>query len=287
MSISNFALTIAKIANVCYNQKRGGVMSKLYDYFEHTNVKPSNENFHLHLHDEYEIFMFLEGDAKYVVEGNVYDLEPYDVIVIKKYQMHKVFHNSPARYRRTVLTVSPEFFKEYNCPEYEESFITLSDNTGNKISADIVKKSGMYDAIMRLKKYSDNFCDHTSPITRACITEILYIINGLKNHSVQASTIPHLKEIITYINNNFTKKITLNMLEDKFYISKYHLCHIFPQATGLTVHQYISKKRLALAKELIDAGNTMNESAIYAGFNNYSSFYRAFVSEYGHSPKNK
>ncbi len=260
-------------------------MKNLYTFWENVTKKPSNKKFHLHLHNEYEIFMLLEGDAKYVVEGNVYDLEPYDIIVIKKYQMHRIYHNSDANYRRIVLMVTPRFFSEHSCQEYEERFMELSDNTGNKIDAETVKNSGLYDAIMRLKKYSDEFRDASSPITAALMIEILYIINGLKNHSEQASTVPHLKDVITYINKNFTKNITLDMLEEQFFISKYHLCHIFPRATGLTVHQYITKKRLALADELIRSGKSANEAAQYSGFNNYSSFYRAYTNEFGGSPK--
>ena len=96
-----------------------------------------------------------------------------------------------------------------------------------------------------------------------------------------------IKEIIEYLNDNFMDDITLEMLERKFFISKYHLCHIFPEATRLTVHQYMTKKRLAYAKELIKSGKTANFASDAAGFNNYSSFYRAYVSEYNTSPSTR
>ena len=79
--------------------------------------------------------------------------------------------------------------------------------------------------------------------------------------------------------------ILLLGIEKKFFISKYHLCHIFPGATGLTVYQYITKKRLAYARELIKTGMTISASAEKAGFNNYSSFYRAYMSEYNTTPQ--
>ena len=56
--------------------------------------------FKLHVHNDYEIFMFLEGDAKYVVEENTHALKPDDIIVIRKHQMHRIYHNSDKKYRR-------------------------------------------------------------------------------------------------------------------------------------------------------------------------------------------
>lgn len=258
---------------------------ELYSASEWTTEQPSNENFFLHLHDDYEIFMFLDGNSKYVVEGNIYDLEPNDIIVIKKYQMHRIYHNSGTPYRRFVAMIKPAFFQVCGCPEYEEAFLNLSDKIGNKIDAATVRSSGLYDAIQRFKMYSDEFEKPYSPVALASVTEMLYLINNIKMNPTQNSTVPRLKEIITYINNNFTKNITLEDLEKRFYMSKYHLCHIFPKSTGLTVHQYITKKRLALAKELIDSGNNISESARLSGFNSYTSFYRAYLNEYNKTPK--
>ena len=216
---------------------------KLYSFSEWTTEQPSKENFYLHLHDDYEIFMFLKGDSKYVVEGNFYDLEPYDIIVIKKYQMHRIYHNSCTPYSRFVCMVKPAFFRINGCEEYERAFLNLSEKIGNKIDAQTVKDSGLYDAITRLKKYETEAGTY-SPVALSAITEMLYLINNIKMNPTQNAVSPRLRDVIAFINNNFTKSITLDELERRFYISKYHSCHLFPQSTGLTIHQFITKKRL-------------------------------------------
>ena len=38
----------------------------------------------LHSHHEYEIYMFLEGDCYYVVDGRRYELSKGDIIIIRK-----------------------------------------------------------------------------------------------------------------------------------------------------------------------------------------------------------
>ena len=55
----------------------------------------------------------------------------------------------------------------------------------------------------------------------------------------------------------------------------------------MTVHQYITNKRFTYANELIKNGTNITEAAHNAGFNNYSSFYRAYKKQFGTSPNKK
>ncbi len=257
---------------------------KSYGVWQNITEHPSNDNFKLHVHDGYEIYFFLEGDSKFVIEENTYDLEPGDIIIIRKNQLHRVYHCSNKRYNRIVLNISPEFFTD-GCEGYEEQFTNPHKYPGNKIDAKTVRTSGIYDAIMRLKNYSDNFTNRDTIIVKSVIIELLHLMDNAKLFSESSIGNSQLRKIIEYINQNYTSDISLSDIEKRFFISKYHLCHIFPGATGLTVYQYITKKRLAYARELIKAGMTIGDSAEKAGFNNYSSFYRAYTAEYGSTPQ--
>ena len=249
-------------------------MSQLFTFFEFYTPVPSNDRFQLHFHEDYEIYLFLEGDTRYVIEENVYSLEPGDIIIIQKNQMHRAYHNSPEKYHRMVLNVSPDFFTVASCPEYESIF--LQDRRQySKITAETVRSSGLYDAFLRAKKYSQDFKNPYTPVIRSIVTEILYLINHIENYSFSDISNPRLKEIISYLNEHFTEPISLDALAEKFYLSKYHLCHIFSEGTGLTVYKYITNKRLTRADELIRSGFSINDAALAAGFNHYMSYYRA------------
>ena len=86
-------------------------MESCYTIGESFTAAPTNAYFQLHNHNDYEILFFLEGDAKYVVEDKMYTLEPGDLIIIRKHEFHRIYHNSPTPYRRAVLMVSPAFFQ--------------------------------------------------------------------------------------------------------------------------------------------------------------------------------
>ena len=92
-------------------------------------------------------------------------------------------------------------------------------------------------------------------------------------------------EVIEYINEHLFEEISLDMLSQKFYLSKVHLTRKFKSYVGSTIWEYISTKRLIRAKELLKSGKWPTEVAEICGFNDYSTFYRAYKQKYGVSPK--
>lgn len=257
--------------------------SIFYNANEALVENPNNDKFFLHNHDFYEIYMFIKGDAEYVVEGNTYTLEPDDIIIIRRHEMHRVYHKSENEYRRTVLEVYPEFFRENNCAAYEKPFLS-ADDVGNKINAELVRKTGLKDAFSRLKKYSAEYSETNTPVCRAAVVEILYLISRINNFSEDDTANSTVRDIILYINNNFTGNISLDALAERFFMSKYHICRIFKEATGHTVHSYITRKRITKVRELRKEGSSIGEAAYLAGFGNYSSFYRSYLKEFGMPP---
>ena len=231
--------------------------------------------------------MFLEGDSKYIIEDKAYSLNSMDMFIIRKHELHQVTHNSCAPYHRIYMHIDSDFFKENDCALYENIFLTDSKIAGNKISAKYVRSSGLYDVIMKYKKYSENYKNIDLPVLKSLIIEILHLLNQATTHSTSNYSNPVLHPIITYLNEHFTENITLDTLEEKFFVSKYYLCRIFNEATGLTIHDYITKKRLAKAMDLKAEGYSLGDIAWKCGFGCYSSFSRAYHKEYGVSPKKK
>jgi AraC-like DNA-binding protein len=208
------------------------------------------------------------------------------MLIIRKNELHCFYRHVPAPYRRIILGVGPAFFKENNCQEYEEQFLKSSQNRDNKISASIVKSSGLLDAFLRYQKYSKNFSvNEDEPVLKAIVVEILYLIHKCSNFTQSEVVKDSMKPVITYLNTKYKEDITLDRLCERFYLSKPYLCKAFMRSTGLTINEYIRKKRLAEVKELKMRGMNISEAAVKAGFRNYTAFYRAYKREYGRSPR--
>ena len=59
----------------------------------------------------------------------------------------------------------------------------------------------------------------------------------------------------------------------------------FKEYTGITIYQYLLIRRVLMAQEMIQQGMKPKEAALHCGFQDYTSFYRAFKTRAGVSPE--
>lgn len=254
--------------------------------FSYTHKKDNNtENikFKLHNHIGYEILVFLKGDADFIVEGNSYALKPMDIILTRNDEMHRILNTSHRTYERIVIHLQDSFFSDPMASQYTEIFLNRKAGESNLIERDAVKKSGIFDILLRIEKYVKEQNPQNELVIRCALTELLHQLNELKTSGgiVQNETV---KNIIEYINSHLRDDLTLDSLAEKFYISKYYLCRCFKQFTGFTVNRYITHRRIMLVRELHREGKSLSAASSEAGFSNYSNFYKAYVNETGYPP---
>lgn len=113
---------------------------------------------------------------------------------------------------------------------------------------------------------------------RSCIASDHVVLSRNRKNLV-------MDDIFRYIREHLTEDLSLETLEEQFYVSRYHLCREFKRLTGQTIHSYIVKSRLDLCKKYIEAGKPIKEVYSLGGFGSYNHFFRAFKNEYGMTPK--
>lgn len=246
------------------------------------DVAPDSSQFMLHNHnDVYEIVLFLNGDAEYHAEGSVYSVHPYDMLMARPFELHRIVCRANKPYERTVLFVEKEFFRVNGCEKLAAVFEDRRIGTGNLISGRIVKET-LLDTFNRVRRYADI---KELVVARAALIEFLYLLNNAeRSHTCLVVTDKRISDMIIFINEHLVEPLTLDELSEKFFIDKYHLCRTFKKCTGYTVNGYINYKRLLLARELHMGGQSLLEASTNAGFNNYSHFYRMYVKYNGTAP---
>ena len=126
-----------------------------------------------------------------------------------------------------------------------------------------------------------------------CVSDLLLHLNRTvynERHERSVQEEQQLSErLIDYIEEHLEEELSLDRMVAEFFVSKYHIAHFFKDHIGMSVHQYVQKKRLEACREAIR--NNMKISEAYLlfyllfGFKDYSGFYKAFRKEYGMSPK--
>lgn len=95
-----------------------------------------------------------------------------------------------------------------------------------------------------------------------------------------------IKKSIEYIEDNLDKKIELDELAGKVFLSKYHFHRIFHSTVGEPVAEYIRKRRLTeAANELLSTEVKIVDIALKYQFGSQETFTKAFKRIYGIPPR--
>jgi len=235
------------------------------------------KQFFMHTHEGYELYCFLQGDVKFFIEGTVYALSPGDLLILKKREAHTPLICGNIPYQRIVIN----FNEEALLVECRAKLIPfLSDRA--------LGKENLYPAKLckdaRWSEYLEKIC-FSEDLTKKRLYLTL-LLTELSETTVDEydGRRDSVSEMIDYINSHLTDPISLNDLCIKFYISKAQMNRNFKKITGATVWNYILTKRLLLAKEKLQSGEAPTLVSSQCGFQNYSSFYRAYRAKFGKGP---
>lgn len=90
---------------------------------------------------------------------------------------------------------------------------------------------------------------------------------------------------IAYIENNLADKVDLEIVARAVHYSKYHLHRVFTDTIGLTIHDYVQRRRLSeAAKLLVFSDKPIIEIALISGYESQQAFTTIFKLMYKKSP---
>lgn len=258
-------------------------------YYEDRNVADVS----MHRHDYYEIYFFLGGDLSYQIGKNVYPLKYGDICLIPPGVFHRPqFQHTDTTYRRMVLWLSPDYYARLQALHPD---ITYGFNYGNQISChhfscDFANAQILFNKLIDIIEERQRDIPFHEPMISCYIASLMLSINriiymGEKPAHTKSEQDSLFTRLCEYINTHLDEDLSLNALAREFFVSKYHISHIFKENMGMSVHQYLLKKRLYACKNNILAGEPLREVAMTYGFKDYTNFFRAFKKEFGIGPK--
>ena len=245
-----------------------------------------------HAHNYYEFYFFLEGDVNLHIAGDIYPLKSGDVVLIPPHvQHHAEVLGSDTPYRRFVFWISREYCSRLMAESADYGYLMQHVTvTGNYVyHYDKISFNALQAKVIRLLEEIHSARFAKSAQISLCVNDLVLHLNR-SIYEMSHPTAPRKKQnlyqdIISYIEAHLEEDLTLDKLAEEFYVSKYHIAHIFKENLGLSVHQYITKKRLALCLDIMKSNTEISSAYLMCGFQDYSVFYRAFKKEYGVSPK--
>ena len=268
---------------------RQHMQSEDYELFYYSDLH--FRSLEAHAHGFREVYFFAEGSVEMEIGGKLHSLKAGDILCVSPGTVHRVIiRDGNIPYRRFVLWLSEKYCR--TLPPASRSILEKADRTGYLLRHfDLIEYNIVSGKLLDiLEEINSNRFGREDQIRLALPDLLLYLSRKIheQDHPGTSHADVSVYEALTgYIDAHLDEELSLDALSGRFYVSKYHIAHLFHEKTGFSVHRYIIKKRLDRASAAIRSGMLPTKACIICGFKDYSSFYRAYKKEYGEAPSGK
>ncbi|MDB5083371.1 MAG: transcriptional regulator, AraC family [Bacilli bacterium] len=254
------------------------------DVFYLTHIKRIGEHSMpgAHFHPCYEIYYLLAGERYYFINDKLYHIRKGDMVLIDKNVVHKTSGINLPDHERIMINFKDEFYCAACLPvnlDLLRPFQNVVQVIRFQADQQWVVESLLYKLAQEVTEQAVGFESYI----RYVLGELLiYISRQLDTNAAvgtESNTPQHQKvnEIVKYINENYMNPLSLSTLSGQFFVSTYHISHVFRDVTGITFIDYVNIARIKAACSLLKGTDSkIIEIAEQVGFSNVVHFGRTF-----------
>ena len=269
--------------------KPHGTKDNPFSIYHIANVKRSFQ-IPVHWHDEFEIIYVKSGFLTVSISGENYIGKPGDAFVVSPGNLH--FMGSQTGNVDYFTFLFPLKYISFRTDDILDDKLLEPLNSGHLIISPEIEDAVKEQCEQLVEIYGAKKEESQSKITAQIKTKIIllqFILELWKkgfiveNDTSGKNTVE--KEMVSYIQQNFTGKILLKEFGEQFHLSEKYISRYFKEHFHITISQYVTYLRLEHAKQLLqDTDIPVTEVAMQSGYQNVSYFIRSFKKTYGMSP---
>lgn len=267
--------------------------------YENVNLQPDvgfdirfvtmDHNSPFHWHRELEILYILNGHAMVHMDGERYELNPLDAIVMDCAKIHEVIYALPQT-MGICIHVSRQLIRRY-LPEAELMSIRCE---GKRL---VPQQRQYYSELCEnLKRLTVLYVNQSKTYQMRSTALILDIVACLVEHfsepvtksvsDTKISNMERLEQICDYVEHHYNYEISLQEAADELGLNKEYFCRFFKHNTGNSFIRYVNQVRLNhIYQDLLHTDDAVQEIMERHGFYNQKLFYRMFRERYACTPR--
>lgn len=229
-----------------------------------------------HCHANYELLFVLKGSIKLNLEGEHILLNEDDGIIITPLKYH-IVTGSNGTYHRLIVTFDKDAVPSELYPQFLQSLKRNYRFSSKPLSSLFRRYASMLEK-------NDAVYDR---LLHAIFTEAVYELtfgDPVPSEIPDGKPRDKIRQIVSYINRNLDREISLGEIAEELYMSESSLCHIFKAEMNISLKQYILQKKMMYAEYLLRNGTSPAAAASACGYKNYASFYKMFLKNTGIKP---
>lgn len=262
------------------------------DPFSTYHIENAGRSFQIpvHWHDEFEIIYVRSGFLAVSISGESYIGKTGDAFVVSPGNLHLMGSQTGTVDYYTFLF--PLKYISFRTDDMLDEKLLEPLNSGHLMICPRVKDTAKELCEQLIEIYEAKKDESESKITTQVRTKIIllqFILEMWKkgfvieNDTSGRNTVE--KEMVSYIQQNFTGKISLREFGEQFHISEKYISRYFKEHFHITLSQYVTYLRLEHAKQLLqDTDIPVTDVAMQSGYQNVSYFIRSFQKAYAVSP---
>lgn len=262
------------------------------DPFSTYHIKNAGRSFQIpvHWHDELEIIYVKSGCLTVSISGESYIGNAGDVFVVSPGNLHLMGAQTGTVDYFTFLF--PLKYISFRTDDMLNDKLLEPLNSGQLMISPRVKGTAKELCEQLIAIYVAKNNESESKITAQIKTKIIllqFILEMWKQGFVIENDTSGRnmveKEMVSYVQQNFTGKISLKEFGEQFHLSEKYISRYFKEHFHIALSQYVTYLRLEHAKQLLqDTDIPITEVAMQSGYQNVSYFIRSFKKTYGVSP---
>ena len=262
------------------------------DPFSTYHIENAGRSFQIpvHWHDEFEIIYVRSGFLTVSISGESYIGKTGEAFVVSPGNLHLMGSQSGTVDYYTFLF--PLKYISFRTDDMLDEKLLEPLNSGHLMICPRVKDTAKELCEQLIEIYMAKKDESESKIATQVRTKIIllqFILEMWKKGFVIENDTSGRniveKEMVSYIQQNFTGKISLKEFGEQFHLSEKYISRYFKEHFHITLSQYITYLRLEHAKQLLqDTDIPVTDVAMQSGYQNVSYFIRSFQKAYAVSP---
>lgn len=248
-----------------------------------------------HWHKEVELIYLHSGTLTLWIESKEYHLTPGNIYFVNSEMLHQF--SSTDKNTCYYAYVFPLESLQFALSDYSQTLVEPLLTHTMQFPDFVPINSSIYSNILtevgELIHVNENKTLGYELTTKACIYKIIgYLIQTqqlytqpLLIHSNNAKKSDIKKQILAYIQDNYSNPIGLYELAELFHMSPKYFSHYFKQSFSMTFLDYVTRYRIEKACILLqNTGLSVMEIGFSVGYENFSYFIRTFKRITGTTP---
>ena len=261
--------------------------------YAHKSSTQATGTYAVHTHPFYEMVYIVTGNVEFMVDDHPFRVGDHTMLTFPPGIRHGVLVDTDRPYERYTLHFDPSCLSVERRPLLQETiprqlFSAEQWRSESRIWRDMEHSGALQclEAMETLRLATEDTVALLLPVYLEALLATLYAVQRSRGRNARrefrATTTQ--QELVLWVERHYTESITLEALADRFYLSKGYVNTLFRQATGDTVKAYVLKRRMSYVQMLLAAGLPTAQAANRAGFEDYTTFYRAYMRTFGHAP---